>query len=140
MENYINEIHFRVHPVNPFTQLAAALSHAHINSETTPINEMPSPGFPKRKKKRLDDDSVATGKRSNWIDDVNSLDVTVAVTDTTEEVEQPEKLKRKRTRKRKNKTAVVSPPTKPQPRKPISFVKAEQEPQSTFKKRTVHFR
>lgn len=146
IEKPVNGIHFRVHPVNPFTQLAAAFSHAHINSgvetSTPNVDEVSSPGFSKRKKKRLDDDTASTGKRSNWIDDVNSIDESVADTNAaaTEETHQFEKLKRKRTRKRKNKTALVSPPVMIQPRKPISFVKAEQETQSKIKKRAGHVR
>lgn len=131
--------------MNPFTQLAAAFSHAHINSgieTTTPdLDEVSSPGFSKRKRKRLDDDTASTGKRSNWIDDINSIDETVAETNVaaTEETDQSEKLRRKRTRKRKSKTTSVSPPLI-QPRKPIIFVKAEQDPHSTFKKLTRHVR
>lgn len=131
--------------MNPFTQLAAAFSHAHINSgiETTPnADEISSPGFSKRKKKRIDDDIASTGKRSNWIDDINLIDATVAA---TEETNQSDKLKRKRTRKRKNKTALASPPPlpsppKPQPRKPISFVKAQEDQICSVKKRTSHVR
>lgn len=127
--------------MNPLTQLATALSKAHINScvESTPnVDEMSSPGFSKRKKKRLNEESTVTPvKRSNWIDDINSLDEAAAEKNATatEDCDSLEKVKRKRIRKRKNKSQITPPPA-PMPRKEIALFKATNPSpsQNKFKK------